>query len=327
MEKEDTYYLQFEEGPHVNYFNTLSRYFTNMNISNHDLYHKKGNDVVEGTVIKVCDRISMAVFSCSLSKKMIWERIKPDNDPNLLHLAIICEGNLKHYFKNKVKEVEADNMNGIIFYNGLFPLNVEFEPNKRLTSITFKFYKSDIEEVFTDSSAFINGLFDENEGVIYHLPIFQEIKKLANDTIFFYKEGFNRKAYLKARGLEILAVLFKKLENNQITKQNSLKVQDMERMNAVKAKLLDSLSTSVNTEELAKEFAISVSKLNKDFKNMTGTSIYKFYINAKMDEAYRRLKTGKYSVSDVGYDLGYTNLSKFSEMFRKMKGVNPIEVI
>ncbi|MCG8581409.1 MAG: helix-turn-helix domain-containing protein [Bacteroidales bacterium] len=46
-----------------------------------------------------------------------------------------------------------------------------------------------------------------------------------------------------------------------------------------------------------------------------------------MDEAYRRLKTGQYSVTEVGYDMGYNSLSKFSEMFKKVKGINPKEVI
>jgi YesN/AraC family two-component response regulator len=30
---------------------------------------------------------------------------------------------------------------------------------------------------------------------------------------------------------------------------------------------------------------------------------------------------------EVGYDLGYQNLSKFSEMFKKVKGIPPSEVI
>lgn len=46
-----------------------------------------------------------------------------------------------------------------------------------------------------------------------------------------------------------------------------------------------------------------------------------------MDEAYRRLNSGKYSVTEVGYDLGYSNLSKFSEMFKRMKGIPPSQAL
>ncbi len=47
----------------------------------------------------------------------------------------------------------------------------------------------------------------------------------------------------------------------------------------------------------------------------------------KMDEAYNRLKSGDFSVSEVAYDLGYENPSKFTQMFKKLKGFNPSEVI
>ena len=52
-----------------------------------------------------------------------------------------------------------------------------------------------------------------------------------------------------------------------------------------------------------------------------------FYNQARMDEAYRRLKSGRYSVSEVGYDMGYSSLSKFSSMFKKLKGILPNEVV
>jgi len=46
-----------------------------------------------------------------------------------------------------------------------------------------------------------------------------------------------------------------------------------------------------------------------------------------MDEAFRRLRSGDFSDMEVGYDLGYQNLSKFSKMFKKVKGISPCEVI
>ncbi len=95
----------------------------------------------------------------------------------------------------------------------------------------------------------------------------------------------------------------------------------------IKKHLLDSLTDTINVEAIAEEFAISVSKLNRDFKALFDMTIYKFYTHAKMDEAYRRLQSGQYSVTEVGYDLGYNSLSKFSEMFKKVKGINPKEVV
>ena len=96
---------------------------------------------------------------------------------------------------------------------------------------------------------------------------------------------------------------------------------------ALKERLTSNLEEKFTIESLAEDFGVSSSKLKRDFKQLYDTSIYHFHTLAKMDEAFRRLKTGEYSVSEVGYDMGYQNLSKFSEMFKKIKGISPKEVI
>jgi AraC-like DNA-binding protein len=42
-----------------------------------------------------------------------------------------------------------------------------------------------------------------------------------------------------------------------------------------------------------------------------------------MKEAARLLKEEKLSVSDVGYELGFTNLSHFSRVFNEHIGMKP----
>ena len=98
-------------------------------------------------------------------------------------------------------------------------------------------------------------------------------------------------------------------------------------LNEVRKKIISNLETSYTIEELSKEFGVSPTKLKMDFKHLFGTTIYKFYNQARMDEAYRRLKSGQYSVSEVGYDLGYSSLSKFSSMFKKVHGILPNDVV
>ena len=108
---------------------------------------------------------------------------------------------------------------------------------------------------------------------------------------------------------------------------NGLHIDDYERLLKIKERLLMSFEQKISIEELANDFGVSLSKLKRDFKTLFDTSVYQFYTQAKMDEAYRRLKTGEFSVSEVGYDLGYQNISKFSQMFKKVKGINPKEVV
>jgi AraC-like DNA-binding protein len=46
-----------------------------------------------------------------------------------------------------------------------------------------------------------------------------------------------------------------------------------------------------------------------------------------MDKARTMLLTGQYSIKDVGYALGYTNLSNFTLAFKKAFGLLPSDLL
>ena len=62
---------------------------------------------------------------------------------------------------------------------------------------------------------------------------------------------------------------------------------------------------------------MSESKFQSLFKQMFGMSAYQYHIVAKMEEAKKFLLSNNYSVSDVGFMLGYSNLSHFTDIFKK----------
>ena len=74
---------------------------------------------------------------------------------------------------------------------------------------------------------------------------------------------------------------------------------------------------------LAKNAGMNERKMQKCFKQIFGESIYQYALTIKMKEAQKLLETKKYSVSEVGYNVGYSNLSHFTEKFKKHFGTNP----
>jgi AraC-like DNA-binding protein len=76
-------------------------------------------------------------------------------------------------------------------------------------------------------------------------------------------------------------------------------------------------------KELAVCANMSPSKLKRLFKQIFGDSIFSYYQVFRMKEATRLLKEEKLSVSDVGYQLGFTNLSHFSSVFKEHIGMKP----
>ena len=74
---------------------------------------------------------------------------------------------------------------------------------------------------------------------------------------------------------------------------------------------------------LAREYAVSTSKLSRDFKRAYGVSIHACVIEARLEEAARLLSSGQMSVGEVAERAGYAKHSQFSEAFRRRFGVLP----
>jgi len=79
-------------------------------------------------------------------------------------------------------------------------------------------------------------------------------------------------------------------------------------------------------KKLAYTVATSPSKLKKVFKTVYGLPPYQYYQKQRMQKAKVLLLTGNHSVKDVGYTLGYTNLSNFTLAFKKEFGLLPSNV-
>jgi len=76
-------------------------------------------------------------------------------------------------------------------------------------------------------------------------------------------------------------------------------------------------------EMIAQTLAISVSKLKIAFRREMGVSVYRHYLNLRLDFAKTLLSSNKYNVSEVAYRIGYNSVSKFSKMFSEYHGMLP----
>lgn len=78
-------------------------------------------------------------------------------------------------------------------------------------------------------------------------------------------------------------------------------------------------------QELAAEHGISVSFLQKSFKQVYGLPVYQYLKVYRLEKAASALRNSKRSVTKIALDAGYTNPAKFSEAFRKHYGLPPSE--
>jgi AraC-like DNA-binding protein len=129
--------------------------------------------------------------------------------------------------------------------------------------------------------------------------------------------------YMNIKVQELLYLLFHQLASRESITHQSINSADAERLLHIRNEVLKDLSVPPILHELASIAAMSETKLKQLFKQTFGDTIYNYYQQARMEEAAFLLKQGDRTVAEVGYELGFSNLSHFSRLFEKHYGLNP----
>ena len=87
--------------------------------------------------------------------------------------------------------------------------------------------------------------------------------------------------------------------------------------------LLTSREGYVSLEQLAEEHGMSVSHLQKLFKQAYGVPVYRYVKEYRLEQAAVELVQSKKPITQIAQNAGYDNASKFSEAFRKRYGMTP----
>ncbi|OOQ61505.1 helix-turn-helix transcriptional regulator [Mucilaginibacter pedocola] len=137
----------------------------------------------------------------------------------------------------------------------------------------------------------------------------------------FYEPLANFLMQIKVQ--ELLYLLFRKLSARESTVHQAINSADAGRLLYIRNAILSDLSVPPVLPELARMAAMSETKLKQLFKQTFGETIYNYYQQARMEEAAFLLRQGRHSVAEVGYEMGFTNLSHFSRLFERHYGLNP----
>ena len=129
--------------------------------------------------------------------------------------------------------------------------------------------------------------------------------------------------YYKLKCEELLCYVFALLIQREAVPTSAVHVDDIKAIYAVKSRLQSHLDEPPHIAELAKEAGMSQPKLRKLFKQTFGKGVFEYYQSGRMRKAAQLLKEKGLSVSEAGYQMGFSNLSHFSRVFEEYIGVKP----
>lgn len=169
----------------------------------------------------------------------------------------------------------------------------------------------------------IKTITEKNASFLFFESLDTEMQLLLKNIVSVDMNNSMNNFYVQIKVQELMYLLFSKLSLRENSTFKSINSNDAEKILVIRNEILSNLSTPPVLKELALIASMSETKLKQLFKQTFGDTIYNYYQKARMEEAAFLLKQARHSVSEVGYELGYSNLSHFSRLFEKQYGTTP----
>ena len=251
--------------------------------------------------------------------------------------------------------IENPDVNGLgkmIFFKfqNVFPKTEALSTGKQLTSMpsvlmaTSRLNTDDVIAIHTNTATinievdanYLNGLFDlaekspvlqsllqNTQPLLFEQLIYSSLQKIVDEIVTERVDEAFELFFLRIKAEELICRLLMELDKRDEKYLYALNGHDIQTIYKIKEQMLEHLETPPVIKELAAGANMSPSKLKRLFKQIFGNSIFSYYQEFRMKEAARLLKERKLCVSEVGYEMGFTNLSHFSRVFKEHIGMKP----
>jgi AraC-like DNA-binding protein len=175
----------------------------------------------------------------------------------------------------------------------------------------------------SEKSPVLQSLLQNTQPLLFEQMIYPSLQQIVDEIMTESVGETFELFFLRIKSEELVCRLLMELGKRDGKHLCALNIRDIQAIYKVKEQILEHLETPPVIKELAVGANMSPSKLKRLFKQIFGNSIFSYYQGFRMKEAARLLKEENLSVSDVGYGLGFTNLSHFSRVFQEHIGMKP----
>lgn len=194
----------------------------------------------------------------------------------------------------------------------------------REITVQFDFSMSDETLFGRNPYASITRMMQEaKRGLSFPLQAIMKVYGML-DTLSSVKDGF----YAVQQFLTILYELSRCENARTLASSSYARVtveDDSRRILKVKNFISKNYMDELRLPELASLAGMSSSAFSRFFKLHTGRNISEYIIDLRLGYAARMLVDTAKSISEIGFDCGFNNLSNFNRIFKKKKGCSPSE--
>ncbi|MDQ3108742.1 MAG: helix-turn-helix domain-containing protein [Bacteroidota bacterium] len=85
------------------------------------------------------------------------------------------------------------------------------------------------------------------------------------------------------------------------------------------------LDEKISVENLSSRFAVGRRNFDRRFIKATGNTPLEYSQRVKIESAKKSFESSRKTINEVMYDVGYSDVKAFREVFRKITGMSPLE--
>ena len=157
--------------------------------------------------------------------------------------------------------------------------------------------------------------------------ITRQMQRVLRQILQCPHQGLMKRMYLESKAVELIMLHFQQYQEQEVRDRSSIQrnASDVDRIYQAKEILLNNLENPPSLMELARQVGLNEFKLKRGFRQVFGTSAFKYLHDYRLEKAKHLLGSGDMKVEEVAFRVGFDSRSYFALAFRKKFGLNPKE--
>jgi len=103
------------------------------------------------------------------------------------------------------------------------------------------------------------------------------------------------------------------------------KLHGDEMVKKAQAYIESKVDEKISVEDLSSRFAVGRRNFDRRFIKATGNTPVEYSQRVKIESAKKAFETSRKTINEVMYEVGYSDVKAFREVFRKITGMSPLE--
>lgn len=259
-------------------------------------------------------------------KEVVYNTFSEFEEEDNQRKMLVIDDNIE--ITNYLKDLFSESFNVIVAHDGKEGLD------KALHSLP-EIILSDINMPILDGKKLIQQL--KSNSLTNHIPIiiisaqtspFEQIDGLQHGADDFISKPFNanilkQKVHILLKNRELLIEHLKSSINN-IDKFNLPDSFDDKIIKDITAVIIENINNvDFKVEMLAQRVGLSRSQLYRKTISVLGQSPNDYIKSLRLQQAIEMLKTGRYRISEIAYEVGFSDPGYFSSCFLEKYGIKP----